>query len=298
MRKGSVTAEKTVFIAMGSFMLAMLGCTKGKPEGFSSINTMAPKYGVAFQRQCSRVVSTSRPFPKSAIVQKQVQTTRIHRFGPDAPGKAERSIRQEIQQETMVTGEGSPCGMAPISRVSSYFSSDFDALLRYENTSVNKLEGITIPDQSACGALTARRYVSDLKALTSVLLALAPFTNRSGEWAAAHYKKSYAVFAVKSVSPLGRSDEGILTSVVIEGTFQPIEVSNGTQVRGLGAAEVPSFVTGSPLYQGDPLKAEDPNFLPEASFGWVQTALLTNKKDTGTDGRNYPVYQLVVQNWM
>jgi hypothetical protein len=294
----SFTPQKILSIGMLAFsLLFFAACHKTRPQSYSDVNTMAPKYNGAFQKQCSSEMSTSKPFPGRAVTQSRYQTVRFHRFGPDGPGRSERLVRQEIRQEVMRSEEGQPCGMAPITHVSTYLSSDYDALLKYENTSSSsKSQNLEIPAKTACNAVTLRKDSMELKADTKVLLVPAPFTDGSRAWVAATYKKSYAVFTITGMTRLGGGDPE-LSSVLAEGHFDHIVVDNGHNTKILGPGELGAFVGGSPVYGGDVVRAEDPGFIPEATYGWVQSVLQLNKKEFSSDGKTHPVHRLVIQSW-
>lgn len=280
-----------VFKVMLMLLLPM-ACIRPSRVNNSEAKTMAPKYHSAFQKQCRGAPKVTYPFPGRDVLKKEYQITRFHRFGPAGPGQPERLVRQELTQVSM-SSEGQPCGMAPVSRVSSYLSSDYEADLKYTPSAVRNEE---ISERIACHFVNQRLYVQDLKSGDKILFTLAPFTDNSPAWAASNYKKSYAVFVVQSVS---HSIGAIFSEEIanIEGYFEPVEVDNKQESKVVDPVQLTNLLVGAPLYKGDVEKSELADFIPTGSYGWTQAAFFANRKQE-MSGKVYPIFKLVVRAWM
>lgn len=279
----------------------LIGCTKLNSQASSEMNTMVPKIQGSFQRQCFGIPKKSHPFPGRDVVLVEHQVTRFHRFGPMNPGQPERLIRQEITHKNMTSTDGSSCGMAAQVRVATYESSDYEALLRYSKADSKGTAG-EVAGSVTCGFVEQRLPLGDIRAQVKLLIALRPYSEEVSEWAAADYRTPYAVFTVQDVVRLAEGSWQP-SLMVIRGTFDAIEVDNKKQSKRVAESLISALVTGAPVYAGDPMKSDTPNFLPIGSYGWVKTILGAEDPRASVAPKSKidstkKYYKIVIQEWL
>ncbi len=272
-------------------LLTLVSGCLNSPAPDSKVNTLTPNQPYFFS-QCRGPAQIVKRFPGLDLQIRENKTSRFHRFGSAVPGQS-TYVRQEVRQTETTSEKGIPCAMAPITRIATFSSPIYDEAIK-KGSIVTPMEN-GVPDNYSCGKVTEMLNVGDLKEGTQVLIPLAPYFESSPPWNGAGYKNPYAIFTIqKIITTIGGISSPDMLS--LEGVFEPIEITNYTDTKVIEPTQISKVLTGAPLYKGWVAIADSLDFMPQATFGWVRSALYLERMEQ-VNGKFLPAMKLVVGNW-